>query len=610
MGCEVKRLLVLVSALALLTSAATSTLPNLPQTSEAKRYVEEPRLASTKFQAASLVVENSIPLTSAFQLHSRPGSKRVIYLDFNGYDLTGTKWSTESRFAFNSGNKVLEPFDLDGNSTTFNDAELKAIIDTWSSVSEDYSIFDVDVTTEQPTEENQWRTSDLDDRYGVIAAVTTENNPISAVCGCGGIAWSKVFDRTWRSYNGLPTNYMQPALVFTQSFYPGRVIGDIVSHEVGHNLGLYHDGFNNPVEDYYDGREGWGPIMGSPYEMPLSTWSNGDYRWANQLQDDIAEIVRYGLPLLTDDFANTISKAKSVKSSSQTSGVINSRNDVDVFSFVATKTQTNVSVFSNSVSTNLDLKLSVSDSSGRLIRMDSQPFVKVDSNSATGLDATLNLATKVGSKYYITVDGVGEGDPLTTGYSDYGSVGAYVMKLESVTLPALVVAPPTVSGSNLIGSTINATIGNLPAGASYSAQWMSNGVLQQTSGLSYQIRPQDQSATITFNLVVQAAGYRVASVSSSGLKVVGAISPAPKPAITGKAKVGSTLTAKPGTWKTGTSLGYQWFRDGVEIANQTGSTYTVVEADFGKRLSVKVTGNLSGYNPLAKSSSPTGKAVH
>jgi hypothetical protein len=610
MGCEVKRLLVLVSALAFLSSVAPTSLPNLPKTSEAKRYIEEPRLSSTEFEAASLVVDNSIPLTSAFQLHSHPGSKRVIYLDFNGYDLTGTKWSTDSRFSFNSSNKVLEPFDLDGNSSTFNDAELRAVIETWSSVSEDYSIFDVDVTTEQPTEENQWRTSDLDDRYGVIAAVTTENNPISAVCGCGGIAWSKVFDRTWRSYNGLSTNYMQPALVFTQSFYPGRVIADIVSHEVGHNLGLYHDGYNNPVQDYYDGREGWGPIMGSPYEMPLSTWSNGDYRWANQLQDDISEIVRYGLPLLQDDFANTTSKAKSVKSSSETAGVINSRNDVDVFSFVATKTQTNVSVFSNSVSTNLDLKLSVSDSAGKLIRIDSQPFVKVDSNSATGLDAKLNLATKVGSKYFITIDGVGEGDPLTTGYSDYGSVGAYVMKIESVTLPALVVTAPIVSGSNLIGSTLNAEVGNLPAGATYTAQWLSNGVLQQVSGLSYQIRPQDQSATITFNLVVQATGYRVVSVSSSGLKVVGAISPAPKPTITGKAKVGSTLTAKPGTWKSGTNLSYQWFRDGVEIANQTGSTYTVVEADFGKRLLVKVTGNLSGYNPLAKSSSPTGKAVH
>lgn len=604
-----KRLVALLAIVVTTFPSIAANQTSIQPESQAERFIAEPRPSQGQVRPASLTNETTIPTSSAFLLHSRPGSKRVIYLDFDGYDLTGTKWSTQSEYAFTANNKNLEPFDQDGNTASFSDSELRAIIEAWSSVAEDYAIFDVDVTTVQPSEDAQWKTSDLDDTFGVIAAVTTENNPISPVCGCGGIAWSKVFDRTWRSYNGLSKNYVQPALVFTQSFYPGRVIGDIVSHEVGHNLGLYHDGHNNPVVGYYHGREGWGPIMGSPYEMPLSTWSIGDYQWANQLQDDVSEIVRYGLPLLADDYGNSTAKAKSIKSVSQTAGLINSRADLDYFSFTATKTQTNVSVFSNSVSTNLDLKLSVFDSTGKLVRIDNQPFVKVTDYTSTGLDANLKLATKPGSKYFISIDGVGQGDPAVSGYSDYGSLGGYVLKLDSVTLPAITNGAISLTGLNLIGSTLTANTGTWPNGTILQTQWLRNGVLQSSTGNTYMIQPQDQGSTITLNVLATLDGFKISSVISAGVKVVGAISPAPTPIISGKAKVGATLTAKTGTWKTGVTKSYQWFRDGVAIANQTGDTYIVTLADQAKKITVKVTGTLSGYNNLTKTSISTSKVL-
>ena len=50
-----------------------------------------------------------VPLSSTFSLHSRPGSKRTIYLDFDGATLEGTAW--------NSGGNTITAiaYDFDGN---------------------------------------------------------------------------------------------------------------------------------------------------------------------------------------------------------------------------------------------------------------------------------------------------------------------------------------------------------------------------------------------------------------------------------------------------------------------------------------------------------------
>lgn len=78
------------------------------------------------------------------------------------------------------------------------------------------------------------------------------------------------------------------------------------------------------------------------------------------------------------------------------------------------------------------------------------------------------------------------------------------------------------------------------------------------------------------------------------------------PAITGAAKVGSTLTASAGTWsQTGTTLAYQWLQNGVAIAGATRSTLTPVLAHQGKRLSVRVTAAKLGFPTTAVVSAST-----
>ncbi|MBO1902968.1 choice-of-anchor M domain-containing protein [Leucobacter weissii] len=75
------------------------------------------------------------------------------------------------------------------------------------------------------------------------------------------------------------------------------------------------------------------------------------------------------------------------------------------------------------------------------------------------------------------------------------------------------------------------------------------------------------------------------------------------PTISGTAQVGKKLTARPGSWQpSGVKLGYRWLRNGAAIPKATGSSYTPAAADAGKRISVRVTGALSGTPSVSATS--------
>jgi surface antigen len=78
------------------------------------------------------------------------------------------------------------------------------------------------------------------------------------------------------------------------------------------------------------------------------------------------------------------------------------------------------------------------------------------------------------------------------------------------------------------------------------------------------------------------------------------------PTISGDLEVGKTLTAKIGTWSPkDVKLRYQWLRDGVVIKNATGTTYRLVKADAGHKMSISVTGTHKGKLPRTTSSLQT-----
>ncbi|MFF2387522.1 carboxypeptidase regulatory-like domain-containing protein, partial [Agromyces sp. NPDC058104] len=98
------------------------------------------------------------------------------------------------------------------------------------------------------------------------------------------------------------------------------------------------------------------------------------------------------------------------------------------------------------------------------------------------------------------------------------------------------------------------------------------------------------------------SGYATVSKTSAATAKVATTA---TPTISGTVKVGSTLTAKPGTWTTGTTFTYQWYAAGTAITGATGSTFTPTTTHKGKTITVKVTGALSGYPTIAKTSAAT-----
>ena len=68
------------------------------------------------------------------------------------------------------------------------------------------------------------------------------------------------------------------------------------------------------------------------------------------------------------------------------------------------------------------------------------------------------------------------------------------------------------------------------------------------------------------------------------------------PVATGTAKVGSQLTASPGTWSpSGITYAYQWRANGLDIPDATSATLTLKKAQKGKRISVRTTASKLGY---------------
>ena len=73
--------------------------------------------------------------------------------------------------------------------------------------------------------------------------------------------------------------------------------------------------------------------------------------------------------------------------------------------------------------------------------------------------------------------------------------------------------------------------------------------------------------------------------------------------MSGSAVEGRTLTAEVSRWDVpGLSYAYQWFRDDAPIPHATQRSYTTVQADTGKNLSVGVTVSAAGYAPTLKKS--------
>ena len=267
------------------------------------------------------------PYDQTFKLHSRPAAKRTIYLNFVGATLTNTAWNSSTQPTI-----TAMPFDLDGVPYSFSNAELERIQYIWKRVAEDYSPFDVDVTTEPPPADRLTRSSSSDDHVRHHGAdhpadllqlqLRRRGLPVGLrrrrrlpETGAGLLRRARRRQRKVRRRRHLARSRPQHG--------PQSRRTSATGYYTGHGSGA----------------TSWAPIMGVGYYQQLVQWSKGEYADANNTQDDYVVMQNNGLPLRTDDHGNSAAAATPMGSTTSSgvttfsgSGVIERQLDVDFFS--------------------------------------------------------------------------------------------------------------------------------------------------------------------------------------------------------------------------------------------------------------------------------------
>lgn len=164
----------------------------------------------------------------------------------------------------------------------------------------------------------------------------------------------------------------------------------------------------------------------------------------------------------------------------------------------------------------------------------------------------------------------------------------------------LVARTPTISGSLGTGAVVTAKPGTWTSSTTFSYQWFADGVAISGATKATLTIPSSAAAKrLTVRVTGKKAGFTTASRTSSPTTRVAATA---VPTISGTVRVGSTVTAKPGKWTTGTTFKYQWYANAAAISGATAATFKVPSSVAGKKLAVKVTGTRSGYATVARTS--------
>ncbi len=368
------------------------------------------------------------PFPANLKFHSRPGAPNVLFINFSGESVSGTAWNTSL------GRTTIPAvaFSTDADYTTFSDAEQLVIKRIWQRMVEDYAPFNIDVTTERPA------TFTTRTAHALITRNTDANGLDNPAATAGGVAYVNVFGTA--SY----ASYRPAWIYFNNLANDESYISEAASHEIGHNMGLSHDGRTDGYA-YYGGHgsgdTSWGPLMGTGYNRNMSQWSKGEYYLANNTEDDLS-IIAAKTSYRPDDHGNTSASATALtilggtnvlvtspendpgNTNTVNKGVLERNTDVDVFSFATGTGMIDLTVNSWIMASgitrggNLDVSAELYNANGtRLLTNNSAgvTYARIQTNLTEGI-------------YYLWVRNAGVGNPTSSspdGYTAYGSIGQY-----------------------------------------------------------------------------------------------------------------------------------------------------------------------------------------
>nr|MCU0981911.1 hypothetical protein [Pirellulaceae bacterium] len=337
-------------------------------------------------------------LSESAAWHSKPAAAAKLFLDFDG--APAQDWDSYSIPA-------TPAYDQDGNPSSFSGAELNSIQSIWNRVAEAYSPFDVDVTTEDPGNRDDFLT----------VAVVIGGSGSWTGGNYGGAAFLGSFS------NDLPNTVW----VFPKNLGNGNPKSTALAaaHEAGHAFGLDHqsryDAAGNLVAHYNTGDSQRAPTMGTAYYAARGLWWYGpDPYGPTSIQDDLAMLTdgRNGWSYSADDHGGTFDNPTPLAVQGDAvsgAGIVEQMSDQDVFAFdTAPGTITLVGQVA-AAGPMLDLRLDLYPAAGELVA----------GADTAGLGETI-VATVPAGSYRLVV----------ASHGGYGDLGQYTISGTIALLPA------------------------------------------------------------------------------------------------------------------------------------------------------------------------------
>ena len=243
-------------------------------------------------------------------------------------------------------------------------------------------------------------------------------------------------------------------------------------------------------------------------------------------------------------------------------------------------------------------------------------------------DAEINGATA--STYTLVAADAGKAIKVRVSFTDDAGNDE---QLTSAVMGAVAAAPPppntpatglpTITGAAEVGETLTADTTGISDGdglgnATFAYQWLADDTESNgATAFTYTLVAADAGKTINVRVSFTDDAGNDEELTSTVMGAVAAAPPPPNtpatgaPSITGTAQVGETLTADTTGISDGDGLGnatfaYQWFAADAEINGATASTYTLVAADAGKAIKVRVSFTDDAGNDEQLTSAATG----
>ena len=244
-----------------------------------------------------------------------------------------------------------------------------------------------------------------------------------------------------------------------------------------------------------------------------------------------------------------------------------------------------------------------------------------------------DIAGATGSNYTPVDGNEGKGISLVVSFNDDAGNAESLTSAATAAVAAAEPEPventpatgqPAISGTPQVGQMLTADTSGIAdedglTNAVFSYQWISNegsndADIAGATGSSYTLAEADQGKAIKVKVAFTDDAGNVESLTSGATATVAAKPNTPAtglPTITGTAQVGESLTAGTSGITDPDGLGnasfnYQWQADGADISGATDSTYTLVDADEGKAISVTVFFTDDAGNEESLTSAATG----